>query len=76
VIEVSTDGKAMVKCDFCIERSRMGQEPACVEGCPTKALTLDDERQLAASKRRRAAQEIVSSMQKTDKKTEQRENTQ
>ena len=73
VIEVATDGKAMVKCDFCIERMKLGQEPACVEACCTKALTLVDEKQLAASKRRLAAQEIVSSTQKSNKKEGQTE---
>jgi Fe-S-cluster-containing dehydrogenase component len=63
VIEVLRDGKAVVKCDLCIERTKAGQEPACVEVCPTKALTLADEEDLAAGKRRRAAQELVSSTQ-------------
>ena len=38
VIDLSRDGKAMVKCDLCIERTEAGQEPACVAGCPTGAL--------------------------------------
>lgn len=32
------DEKFMVKCDFCIERFRRGEPPACVEACPTGAL--------------------------------------
>jgi carbon-monoxide dehydrogenase iron sulfur subunit len=32
------DGKALLKCDLCIERLEAGQEPACVEACPTGAL--------------------------------------
>jgi len=67
VIEVSSDAKAVVKCDLCIERTRTGQEPACVEACPTKALKLVSEKELAAGKRQLAAQELVSSTQK-DKK--------
>ena len=67
VIEVSRDGKAVVKCDLCTERIKAGQEPACVEACPTKALKLADEEELAAGKRRRAAQELVISTQKSNK---------
>jgi len=29
----------MEKCTFCIQRSRKGQNPACVEACPTGART-------------------------------------
>jgi len=76
VIEVSRDGKAMVKCDLCFERARAGQEPACVEACPTKALKLGSEKELAAGKRRRAAQDIVWSTQKNKQKKKSKENTQ
>jgi carbon-monoxide dehydrogenase iron sulfur subunit len=68
VIELSRDGKAVVKCDLCFERTKAGQEPACVEACPTKALKLADEEELAAGKRRRAAQELVLSTQKSNKR--------
>lgn len=30
VIDVSRDGKVMIKCDLCFERTNLGQEPACV----------------------------------------------
>jgi Fe-S-cluster-containing dehydrogenase component len=30
------------KCTFCLHRVRRGQEPACVEICPTSALTFGD----------------------------------
>jgi carbon-monoxide dehydrogenase iron sulfur subunit len=75
VIEVSSDGKAMVKCDLCIERAKAGQEPACVEACPTKALKLGSEEELAAGKRRRAAQDLVLSVQKSKKKKKRKEGT-
>jgi carbon-monoxide dehydrogenase iron sulfur subunit len=38
VIKFDSKGKAIIKCDLCIERLKMDKEPACVEGCPTKAL--------------------------------------
>ena len=38
---VTSDGKTVVKCDLCIERTSEGQEPACVAGCPTGALRFE-----------------------------------
>jgi carbon-monoxide dehydrogenase iron sulfur subunit len=65
----------MVKCDLCIERAKAGQEPACVEACPTKALKLGSEEELATGKRRRAAQDLVLSVQKRKKKKKRKEGT-
>ena len=76
VIDVSTDGKVIIKCDLCIERTRAGHEPACVEACPTGALELANEKDLAAQKRQLAAQELVSSTQKNKSKEKQKENNQ
>jgi len=72
VIDMSGDGKAVIKCDLCIERTSAGKDPACVEACPTKALKLADEKELAASRRRHTAREMVLSAQKS----KQKENTQ
>ncbi len=76
VIEVSHDGKVMVKCDLCFERAKAGQPPACVEACPTKALRLGSEKDLAAGKRQRAAQDLVCSTQKNKQNNESQESTQ
>ena len=84
VIDISCDGKIAVKCDFCIERTKAGQEPACVEACPTKALQLVDEKELQRARRRSAAQELILSVEKSNKtksasreqKEKQKENTQ
>ncbi len=73
VIELSRDGKVMVKCDLCFERAKAGQVPACVEACPTKALQLGSEKDLAAGKRQRAAQDLVSSTQKNKQETNSKE---
>ena len=59
VIDISSDGKAVVKCDLCIERTKKGEEPACVEACPTKALKLLSEKELTADKRRLAAKQLA-----------------
>jgi carbon-monoxide dehydrogenase iron sulfur subunit len=66
VINVSTDGKVLLKCDLCIERTKAGQEPACVEACPTGALKLADEKELAAHKRQLTARELASSTQQNN----------
>jgi len=75
VIYMMRDGKAVVKCDLCIERTKADQEPACVEACPTKALKLVEEKELAAGKRKRAAQELVAATQEDNKKDKLKENT-
>lgn len=74
VIDITRDGRAVVKCDFCIERTKAGQQPACVEACPTKALSLVDEKEIAAGKRRRTAEELVAATQ--DDRNKLKENTQ
>lgn len=75
VINISRDGKAVVKCDLCIERTKAGQEPACVEACPTKALKIGSEKELAAGKRQLTAWELVLSTQKSNKKEKREQNT-
>lgn len=68
VINITRDGKAVVKCDLCIERTKVGQEPACVEACPTGALKIVSEKELAAAKRKLAAMELVLSTQNSKKR--------
>lgn len=76
VINVSRDGKAVVKCDLCVDRTTTGAQPACVEACPTKALKLADEKELAADKRKLAASEAALSAQQNNYKQKQKENKQ
>jgi len=76
VINISSDGKVMIKCDLCFERAKQGQEPACVEACPTKALEFADEKELVNRKRRKAAGEFVLSIKENLKKEKLKENTQ
>jgi len=37
-IDMSVDGKGVVKCDLCAARTEVGKLPACVSACPTAAL--------------------------------------
>ena len=37
---ISSEKRDIIKCDMCSERLEQGQQPACVEACPTKALRL------------------------------------
>ena len=37
VIDISRNGKAVIKCDQCLERTEAGEDPACVTACPTGA---------------------------------------
>ncbi|MHC4156138.1 MAG: 4Fe-4S dicluster domain-containing protein [Planctomycetota bacterium] len=75
VIDVTRDGKAVVKCDLCIERTKAGQEPACVEACPTGALKLADEKELAADKRKRTARGLVAATQQDNERDSLEENS-
>ena len=58
VIEVSPDGKAMIKCDLCIERTEAGQPPACVAACPTGALEFVELNDYLRRRRREAVRRI------------------
>ncbi|MBM4019151.1 MAG: 4Fe-4S dicluster domain-containing protein [Planctomycetes bacterium] len=55
VIEASADGKAVVKCDLCAERTQAGELPACVAACLTRALQFVDAGEDNRRKRREAA---------------------
>lgn len=55
VIDLSRAGKAMIKCDLCIERTEAGEEPACVAACPTGALKFTE---LTEELKRRRAQAV------------------
>ncbi len=40
VLRMNRAGKAIIKCDLCIDLLREGQGPACVTACPTHAIRL------------------------------------
>ena len=62
VIAVGPGGKAIIKCDLCLERLERGQEPACVAACPTHALSLREVEEIAAEHRRTAAREMATAL--------------
>jgi len=74
-IDQSSDGKALVKCDLCIERTKAGKVPACVEACPTKALKLTTEKELTTGRRKLTAKELALSSQKAKTKAKRKEKT-
>lgn len=55
MMSVSADGKGVMKCDLCISRQAQGHDPACVESCPTHALSFAEEGQVNQSKRKKVA---------------------
>ena len=59
VIDLSRDGKAMIKCDLCQERTQAGQDPACVAACPTGALKFEEVEEYLRRRRRQAVRKIA-----------------
>ncbi len=62
-IEMSRGGRAVVKCDLCIERSLNGQEPACVSSCPTGAMRCCDPGNVNLEHRRQAAAQACAAVE-------------
>jgi carbon-monoxide dehydrogenase iron sulfur subunit len=60
VIDLSRDGKAMIKCDLCAERTAAGEAPACVAACPTGALVFEDVERFLRDRRRGAGARAAS----------------
>jgi carbon-monoxide dehydrogenase iron sulfur subunit len=58
VLQIGSEGRAVVKCDMCYERLKEGKVPECVEACPTKALQLVSLKELTKSRRQEAAKEL------------------
>lgn len=70
VLKKSKADNIIVKCDFCIERLEEGKEPACVKGCPTKALKLITLEELSNKKKETAAQRLLSAFQQGQNRVE------
>lgn len=59
IIDLSRDGKAVIKCDMCIQRTEAGELPACVAACPTRALSFVELDDHLRQRRREAAQMLA-----------------
>ncbi|UCG50050.1 MAG: 4Fe-4S binding protein [Phycisphaerales bacterium] len=57
VIDITRDGRAVAKCDLCLERTKVGEEPACVAACPTGAMQFVELTEALAERRRMAARQ-------------------
>lgn len=55
--EYNNPNPRIQKCILCYERLQKGQKPACVENCPTEALTFGPRRELIEEARKRIYQE-------------------
>ena len=60
VIELARSGKVMIKCDLCIARTEVGEDPACVSACPTRAMQFRELDEWLRERRREAAKQFAS----------------
>jgi Fe-S-cluster-containing dehydrogenase component len=58
VPQYGEDG-TMQKCNYCLDRIGKGQEPACVESCPPKALRAGTMEELSELAGKKAARRLV-----------------
>jgi carbon-monoxide dehydrogenase iron sulfur subunit len=52
VITKNPNGKGFIKCDLCVQRLGEGQQPACVEACPTRTIEFEKTDDVSAAKRK------------------------
>lgn len=52
VIKRGSDGRSLIKCDLCIARLNDGDEPACVEACPTHTIKFLSIEEITSKKRK------------------------
>lgn len=58
-ISLDAEGKAVQKCDMCIERLEKGELPVCVASCPTEATQLTTLDEVATKARKMGASLLV-----------------
>ncbi len=64
VLKLSRSGGVVTKCDLCIERLKEGEEPACVEGCPTNALQFMTVEEVSEKKKEESQRELLTAFRK------------
>jgi carbon-monoxide dehydrogenase iron sulfur subunit len=57
-IWLDSQGKAVIKCDMCIERLKKDRKPACVEACPTRALQFKPIEEVVSQRREKFLVEL------------------
>ena len=62
-IDMAGNGKAVTKCDLCVERGRQALGPACVESCPTHAMQVGDPPKLNLERRRQSADQACTHLE-------------
>jgi carbon-monoxide dehydrogenase iron sulfur subunit len=63
VVTMDRDGKHVLKCDLCVSRLELGQQPACAAACHTDALTYKTPDELAAEKREKTLRDYLVTLQ-------------
>lgn len=66
VIKLNRSGKAISKCDLCIERLEEGKEPACVSGCPTGCLQFQTVDEVAAEAKKKIGRDFLVSFERAE----------
>jgi Fe-S-cluster-containing dehydrogenase component/CheY-like chemotaxis protein len=67
-ISLDPQGKAVQKCDMCIERLKKGQLPVCVTSCPTEATQLTTLDELTSSAREASASVLAKAFKAKENK--------
>ena len=55
------DGRSIIRCDLCPDRLKRGEEPACVDACPTGALVFVELEEVVRGRRSAFAVRLQSS---------------
>jgi len=64
VLKSSRENGVVTKCDLCIERLNEGKNPACVEACPTNALSFLTEVEMSKKRREEAGKKILAAFRR------------
>jgi len=64
VLRIGQESRAVIKCDMCWERLEQGQQPACVEACPTGAIEMVSLAELTKSRRKTASKKLATQPKK------------